>query len=306
MKSFILGAVAYDPKVVTIWDGFKQFFEENGLPFDYVLFHNYERQVEAHFRGVIDVAWNSPLAWIQAERLAQRTGRTAHAIAMRDSDQDLTSVVVVRADDPATEVSALTGRKIGVGAADSPQATLIPLWSMHQAGLSVAPEHIVRHDVLLGKHGDHVGGERVAVQALLRGEVDAACIIDSNLLAFAADGTAPANSLRVLHRTAAYDHCNFTVLDAGDIEQANAERPEGSESQHTGVNSWAIERFLSLLMGMKWEDPAVRRLMDLEGLKAWKVGRTSGYAQLDAACSAFGTIDSFVDGVAAELTDQGA
>jgi hypothetical protein len=27
----LLGAVAYDPKVVTIWDGFQQYFAERGL-----------------------------------------------------------------------------------------------------------------------------------------------------------------------------------------------------------------------------------------------------------------------------------
>ena len=40
---FILGAVAYDQKVVAIWDGFQQYFRTRGLPFDYVLFSNYER-----------------------------------------------------------------------------------------------------------------------------------------------------------------------------------------------------------------------------------------------------------------------
>src|SRR5215475_2264249 len=97
-KTLMLGAVAYDPKVVTIWDGFLAYFEKQRLPFDYILFSNYERQVEALFAGQIHVAWNSPLAWIQSERIAAATGRKADAIAMRDTDCDLTSIVVVRAD----------------------------------------------------------------------------------------------------------------------------------------------------------------------------------------------------------------
>ena len=40
-NTLILGAVAYDPKVVTIWDGFLAYFEKHGLPFDYILFSNY-------------------------------------------------------------------------------------------------------------------------------------------------------------------------------------------------------------------------------------------------------------------------
>ena len=48
-KTLVLGAVAYAPKVVTIWEGFKAYFAGHGLAFDYVLFSNYERQVEALF-----------------------------------------------------------------------------------------------------------------------------------------------------------------------------------------------------------------------------------------------------------------
>ena len=87
----VLGAVAYEPKVVTIWDGFIPYFARRGLAFDYVLYTNYERQVEALFAGHIDVAWNSPLAWLQSERIAGALGRHAEAIGMRDTDRDLTS-----------------------------------------------------------------------------------------------------------------------------------------------------------------------------------------------------------------------
>lgn len=277
MRPFVLGAVAYDPKVVTIWDGFKRFFEAGGLPFDYVLFHNYERQVRAQFAGHIDLGWASPLAWVQARRVANRAGRVARAIAMRDTDQDLRSVIVVRQDDPARTLAALRGRKVGVGAADSPQATLLPLLALHDAGLRPEQDFaVIRHDVLLGKHGDHIGGERDAARALIRGEVDAACLIDGNLLTFARDGTLPPGTARVLAQTDPYDHCNFTVLD--------------------DPNPAAEVRFLELLLGMSWEDPAVRQLMDLEGLRAWRPGRVSGYAALERACDTFGTLDAFIAG----------
>jgi len=45
-STLLMGAVAYDPKVVTIWDGFRRWFTGAGLPFDYVLYSHYERQVE--------------------------------------------------------------------------------------------------------------------------------------------------------------------------------------------------------------------------------------------------------------------
>jgi ABC-type phosphate/phosphonate transport system substrate-binding protein len=38
-----------------------------------------------------------------------------------------------------------------------------------------------------------------------------------------------------------------------------------------------IARFTELLLAMSWEDPQVRPLLELEGLKTWLPGRTSGY-----------------------------
>jgi phosphonate transport system substrate-binding protein len=279
----VLGAVAYDQKVVSIWDGFQHYFRSRGVPFDYVLFSNYERQVEAHFSGLIHVAWNSPLAWLQAERIAARLGRRAEAICMRDTDRDLHSVIVVRSDHGIEAIGDLRGRIVAVGARDSPQATLIPLNHFAEQGLAVDQDVEARaFDVLVGKHGDHIGGERDAIRALVRGEADAACILDSNHLAFVREGTIPAASTQILAQTAAYDHCNFTVLDDAPTEP--------------------IARFRALLLAMSYGDPEVRPLLDLEGLKQWVPGRITGYAQLAAAVDRFGTIDAFVTRVVAQCT----
>ncbi|MET0519095.1 MAG: phosphate/phosphite/phosphonate ABC transporter substrate-binding protein [Burkholderiaceae bacterium] len=260
----LMGAVAYAPKVVTIWEGFKAFFARNGLAFDYVLYSNYESQVEAQFDGHIHLAWNSPLAWVRARRIAQARGQQVAAVAMRDTDCDLQSVIVVRADSSIASLAELRGRRLGVGAIDSPQATLIPLDHLRQAGLVSGRDlHVRRFDVLGGKHGDHVGGEREAALALLGGEVDACCMIDGNLLAFGTDGTLPAGSVRVLARTGAFDHCNF--------------------SSSPGAPAALVERFVALLLAMRWDDAEVRPLLELEGLRAWRPGRTSGYALLERA-----------------------
>ena len=112
----ILGAVAYAPKVVTIWEGFKEFFIQHGLPFDYILYSNYETQVEHLLAGSIDVAWNSPLAWIRADRLAKAQGKQVRAIAMRDTDCNLTSVIVVRANSAINSVADLKGKIVALGA----------------------------------------------------------------------------------------------------------------------------------------------------------------------------------------------
>jgi hypothetical protein len=50
-------------------------------------------------------------------------------------------------------------------------------------------------------------------------------------------------------------------------------------------------RFRELLLGMSYADPELRPLFDLEGLKTWCDGRTSGYAPLEAAVDTFAFYD---------------
>jgi ABC-type phosphate/phosphonate transport system substrate-binding protein len=265
MAALLMGAVAYDAKVVTIWDGFRDWFAGRGLDFDYVLYSNYERQVEALLAGHVHVAWNSPLAWVRAARLGP-----VRAVAMRDTDCDLTSVVVVRADSGIESVEDLIGRTVAVGAVDSPQATLIPLSYLRSLGVDDVKVQL--HDIGVGKHGDHIGGERDAARALMSGAADAACMIDGNHLLFGVEGTLPPGATAILAQTPPYDHCNFTV--AADAPPA------------------LVDRFVELLLGMSYDDPAVRPLLDMEGLKAWRNGRTSGYAQLERAVDEVGFYDA--------------
>jgi ABC-type phosphate/phosphonate transport system substrate-binding protein len=275
MKTLTLGAVAYDPKVVTIWEGFKSWFIDHDLPFDFVLYSNYERLVEGHLLGEVHAAWNSPLAWIEADRAAALLERKARAVAMRDTDRDLSSIVLVRAASKIHAIRDLAGKGVAVGAADSPQATLIPVLLIADAGLRPGTDfRVERHDVLVGKHGDHVGGEREAARALIAGRVEAACMLDANLLTFTREGTLPPGSTRILAQTPPYDHCNVTVLDDAPAD--------------------LVRRFVDLLLGMTYEDPVVRPLLDLEGLKQWLPGRIEGYAQLNRAVDSFGTLHGWL------------
>ncbi len=166
MTAFTMGAVAYDPKVVTIWEGFRVWLTAAGLPFDYVLYSHYERQVEDLIAGRIDAAWNSPLAWIRSRRLAEAQGLPIQALVMRDTDRDLATAVVVRADSGIASIDDLRGRTVATGAVDSPQATLLPLEHLRRHGLQPGSDFTVRRfDVGVGLHGDHVGGERDAARA---------------------------------------------------------------------------------------------------------------------------------------------
>lgn len=270
--TLLLGAVAYDPKVVTIWDGFRAWLRTQELDLDYVLYAHYERQAEDLVAGRIDVAWNSPLAWVRARRLAAARGVALRPVTMRDTDCDLTSVVLVRADSDLREVGDLRGRTVATGAVDSPQATLLPLSLLRAAGLEPGEDVVVRRfDVGVGLHGDHIGGERDAARALAAGEVDAACMIDGNSLLFAREGILPAGTTRVLAQTPPYDHCTMTAGPSAD--------------------GGLVDRFGELLLGMSYADPALRPLLDLEGLTEWRPPRLEGYAQLERAVDETGLYD---------------
>ena len=264
--SLLVGAVAYHPRVVTVWEAFRGYFRDRGLDVDYVLYSNYERQVDELLAGRIHAAWNSPLAWVRARRVGQSKGRPVRALTMRDTDCDLTSVVVVRSDSSIERANDLRGKVVGTGAVDSPQATLLPLDLLRSAGLEPGSDFTVRRfDVGVGLHGDHIGGERDAARALIAGAVDAACMIDANHLLFAREGVLPTGSTRILGETELYDHCNMTVGPSADADEVAA--------------------FKDLLLAMSYDDARLRPLLDLEGLKLWCPGRTTGYSALGTVYS---------------------
>ena len=263
-KPLTLGAVIYDPKVMVIWNIIREFLQSKGCPLDVSFYRTYELQVDALVDGGIEIAWNSPLAWVDCQR---RTAGGCRAIAMRDTDCQRVSHLVVRRSTGIRALQDLRGKTIGFGAKDSPQATLIPIETLRRAGLEAARDYEARRfDVQVGLHGDHVGGELDAFRALEAGTVAASVMLDLNWDRWTKDGTVDPGEFQVLASTDCFDHCNFTVLAGFPREREN--------------------RFLEALFAMTYEDPAHREMMDLEGLKAWLPGRTTGYAVLEAATRA--------------------
>ena len=265
-----LGAVMYDPKVSVIWEIIRDFFESLKCPLDVTFYASYELQVDALMHREIDIAWNSPLAWLDAQH---RSGATCRAIAMRDTDRDRMSYLVARIGGPVNALGDLRGRTIAVGAVDSPQATLIPLGLLRQSGIEPARNVDVRRfDVVVGMHGDHVGGELEAFQCLARDEAACSAMLDLNWQTWTKDGTIDPNRFKIIATTAKFDHCVFTV--------------------HKDVDRDAEARWLNALFSMRYDEPAHREMMDLEGLKAWLPGRTSGFQALTEAVEAEGLFKS--------------
>ena len=173
-----IGAVAYDPKVVTIWEGMRRYFhEEAHLAVEVVLFQSYEAQVSALLAKPadpiprIDIAWNTNLAWVKVHR---RTNGACRALAMRDADVGFTTVIVARTDSEVGSLADLRGKRLALGSADSGQAAILPVHFLQRAGID--PERdctLLRFDLDVGKHGDTGTSELEVLRALFEGKADA-------------------------------------------------------------------------------------------------------------------------------------
>src|ERR1700761_9186135 len=122
--TILLGAVAYDPKVVTIWEGIRDYFRGAGVDLDFALFSSYERQVAMLLAGKIDIAWNTPLGHV---RVQKQSGGRSRSLGLRDSDRDFHAKIVGRRAAGIRSIADLPGKTLAVGSRDSTQARILPL-----------------------------------------------------------------------------------------------------------------------------------------------------------------------------------
>src|SRR5262249_31995827 len=131
-KVIKVGVVAYDPKVVTIWEGIKDYFAARDIEMDFVLFSNYDAQVNALLDGWIDIAWNTNLAYVKVHR---RTGGQCGVLAIRDVDVGFTTKLIAGARTGIQSLRDLKGKRVAFGTKDSVQAGILPLYCMKQVGI---------------------------------------------------------------------------------------------------------------------------------------------------------------------------
>jgi phosphonate transport system substrate-binding protein len=246
-RTVLIGAVAYDQRVVPIWEGMRDYFRQTGAAIDYVLYSNYDRQVEALLDRHIDIAWNTNLAWT---KVCRRTNGTCRALAMRDVDAAFHTYFVARADSRIRALADLKGKRVALGSADSVQAAILPLYCLRQAGLDPDRDcRLQRFDVDVGKHGDTGTSELDVLAALREGKADAGAVGGSTWTHQVAKGRVDPQQLVHFWTSPAYCHCNFTALADFPAELA--------------------QQWTNALVAMSYDDPRWRPLMDLEGLKQW-------------------------------------
>ncbi len=268
-----VGAVAYDPKVVTIWEGMRRYFhEEARLPVDVVLFQSYEAQVMALLastplaslndpRPRIDIAWNTNLAYLQAD---EWSGHRCRPLAMRDTDLAWTTTIVAVSGGPLTALADLGNRTLALGSRDSGHAAILPVHFLEQQGLIEGRDYrALRFDSDLGKHGDTGTSEVEVVRAVLDGRADAGAIGSPFWKAVETGQLVPHGALTAIWTSPPYNHCMFTA------------RPDFDP---------ALERrFVEALSAMSYDNPIHRSVLDAEGLHHWVLPHLDGYHALREA-----------------------
>lgn len=245
-KPIMLGAVAYDPKVIPIWDIIRDYFNDSGVRLDYILFSNYEAQVEYLLSGKIDVAWNTNVAWVRTYELSNHK---AKALLMRDTDIDFKSVFIAKASSNIKSIEDLKGKKFGLGSADSAQAAILPLKYLSDELKNIDDVEIIKFNSDLGKHGDTGRSEFDILEAILNNEIDAGSIGISSWIRMIEEGMFPSGEVESFFVSDGYCHCNFTVLDSLDEN--------------------IVEKFVSTMLSQDPNEPIIKKMMQMEGLNKW-------------------------------------
>jgi len=254
-----IGAVAYAPKVVTIWEGIREYLCDRGLQTEYVLYSSYPALVDALVAGHIDIAWNTPLTYLQAR---QRLGGQCLVLGMRDTDVNFASVFITRTDSPIHSLNDLKGKRFALASRDSSHAAILPAYFLREGGLDPEKDlKVVRFDRDIGKHGDTGASEQDVVRAVTEGSADAGAIGKATWDAFVAGGSIDESELRIFWTSHGYSLCNFTAA--------------------TVLAPSLAERFTKAIQAMDYNDPRWKQVMNLEGLTRWMPGSSAGYDELE-------------------------
>jgi phosphonate transport system substrate-binding protein len=267
-RTIWVGAVAYDPKVVGIWEGMRRYFhEEANLPVEVVLFQSYEAQVAALLASPgeslprIDIAWNTNLAYIQADAWSDHGCRP---IAMRDSDVGWMTKIVAVTGGPVSKLADLRHRMLALGSRDSGHAAILPVYFLQHEGMVENSDYrTLRFDTDLGKHGDTGTSESEVIRAVLDGRADAGAIGSPFWNAVRAERLVPEGALTEIWSSPPFNHCMFTA--------------------RSDLDPLLEQQFAKALFAMSYDNPAHRAVLESEGLRQWIAPQLDAYADFREA-----------------------
>ena len=252
-----IGAVAYAPSAVTIFEDIRRYFDHQGMSIDYVLFSHYDALVEALRKGEVDIAWNTPLAHAQYHRKA---GNASQALVMRDVDCNVRSVLVVRADASVRTPLDLMGKSLVLGSRQAAEATVLPVHFLRGQGVNFDQIKIHSLDGKADLRGNPCSSEVHVLAALNEGKGQAGIIGERFWKHLSEHEPDRVSGLKVVWVSPPFSHCVFTASTDFDKDLA--------------------ARFTRLMLAMDPSDPLAAEAMRLEGTRRWVAGSQEGFREL--------------------------
>jgi ABC-type phosphate/phosphonate transport system substrate-binding protein len=261
-RTIKIGAVAYSPAAVTIFDGVCRYLNRNGLPADYVLYSNYNALVDALQKHQVDIAWNTPLAHAQYHLKA---GGASQTLVMRDVDCNVRVVLVARSDANIRSLADLKGKSLVLGSEQAAEAYVLPVHFLVQDGVNLSKVKVLGLDGRVDLRGNPCSSEVHVLKAVNEATGQAGIIGERLWNHLSREQPDQVSGLRAIWASPPFSHCVFTAAKEFDKTLAG--------------------RFTKLMLAMNPDDPATADAMRLEGAKRWVAGSQNGFEELFKALS---------------------
>lgn len=261
-RPLMIGATAADPKrAVFIWNAIRKYFNEAGLETEYALYSTYDALCGAVLDGHVDIAWNAPMA--HAQLLLQAPG-TCRTLAMRDTDEDVHSLIVARADAAIADLDDLRGRRLALGVDISSELFLLPAAQLAEDGFDITSDcELVELEPTEYSNLQTWVDDRTIFGAVMDGRADAGVIFEPWLAPLMRRHELAPDDIVEVWRTRPYCHCAFT--------------------SSPGLSDETSERFTELLVAMDPDDPDIAEMMRMEHLTKWVRAADNGWNDLMSA-----------------------
>ncbi len=255
-RPLLIGATAADPtNVVVIWNAIRRWFNDHGMAVEYALYSTYDSLCRALLDGHVDVAWNAPMAHAQSLMVS---GGACSTLAMRDTDQNVSSVIIALRSSEITELDDLRGRTVAVGVETSTELRLIPAHQLRAEGFDLETDcHHAELEPRAASNGVRWIDDFLIFDAVKDGRADAGIIFEPWLAHLLRKRGLTLDDITVVWRSQPFCHCAFTG------------RP--------GLPEETATRFVELLTAMDPADPGVAEMMRLEHLTRWLPADGSGW-----------------------------
>jgi phosphonate transport system substrate-binding protein len=266
-KPLLIGATAADPKrVVFIWNAIRKYFNEAGLPVEYALYSTYDALCDHLLRGIVDIAWNAPMAHAQSLIAG---GGDCRTLAMRDTDEGNHTLLVTMTESGIGSIDELRGRRIAMGVPISSELWLLPVGQLAEAGLDVERDcELIDLTPTTYSNQQAWVDDGTIFGAIVDGTVDAGVIFEPWLEPLLKQHGMAESDVTTLWQTRPYSHCAFTSAP--------------------GLGSAEGSRFVELLLAMDPDDPEIAEMMRMEHLGKWVQASDDGWHDLIQAIDAAG------------------